>query len=545
MKEGFRQSMAWLHTWTGLVVGWVLFFVFVTGTAGYVDDEITRWMQPERPLQVHVESVESVERGRMIEMALARLEQVATKAQSWTITLPHTPLRFRGDQGLEIAWEDLPERGHDYGRRGYEDLDARTGLLRQGIEPRETGGGTTLYRMHYALHYIPYDVAIYIVGVCTLLMLLAILSGVITHKKIFKDFFTFRPGKGQRSWLDAHNVVSVMALPFFLMITYSGLLFYTFDYMPAGAAVVYGTSDLQRRAMYDELYERDRREYLPARRPQADLEPLLQRAEATWQAPGVAALTIRQVKGEPARVDVQRMPGGRVNIYDPEVMSFDAVNGTPIVYDRQPNATSTTLDTFYGLHEGLFADWWLRWLYLVAGLLGCGMIGTGLVLWTVKRRNQHLKRNDGAALFDAYGLRLVEVLNAGTLVGLPIAVAAYFWANRLLPVGMADRAAWEMHCLFLTWGWLFLYAALRPLRKAWLEMAWMAVAAYALIPLINALTTDRHLGITLVEGDWVLAGFDLSMFGLAALFAYAAMKIRRRWLKADATMAPSSKEALA
>lgn len=31
MKDGFRQSMAWLHTWTGLVMAWVLFFVFVPG----------------------------------------------------------------------------------------------------------------------------------------------------------------------------------------------------------------------------------------------------------------------------------------------------------------------------------------------------------------------------------------------------------------------------------------------------------------------------------------------------------------------------------
>lgn len=51
MKEGFRQCMAWLHTWTGLVVGWILFFVFLTGTTGYVKDEINRWMQPERPMQ--------------------------------------------------------------------------------------------------------------------------------------------------------------------------------------------------------------------------------------------------------------------------------------------------------------------------------------------------------------------------------------------------------------------------------------------------------------------------------------------------------------
>ncbi len=541
MKEGFRQSMAWLHTWTGLVVGWVLFFVFVTGTAGYVDDEITRWMEPEQPLQVRVDGVE---RGPMIERALDRLEQVAGNAKSWTITLPHTSLRPRGEQGLAIAWEDLPERGHDYGRRGSETLNAHTGLPRQEVEPRETGGGAALYEMHYVLHYLPYDVAIYIVGACTMLMLLAILTGVITHKKIFKDFFTFRPGKGQRSWLDAHNVISVMALPFFLMITYSGLVFFLFNYMPAGAAALYGPGKQQERVLIDELFGRDKREYLPASRPQVALEELVQRAEAQWPGQGVASLTLSQVRGEPARIDVQRVTGGSVNVYDPVMLSF-AADGQPAVYPDKTHGPGKVHRMLVGLHEGLFADWWLRWLYLVAGLLGCGMIGTGLVLWTVKRRNQHLKRNDGAALFDAYGLRLVEVLNAGTLVGLPIAVAAYFWANRLLPVSMADRAAWEMHCLFLTWGWLFLYAALRPLRKAWLEMAWMAVAAYGLIPLINALTTDRHLGITLVEGDWVLAGFDLSMFGLAALFAYGALKIRRRWLKADAAAMQAGKEALA
>jgi uncharacterized iron-regulated membrane protein len=46
MKSGFRQCMAWLHTWTGLVAGWVLFFVFVTGTVGYFQSEVNRWMRP-------------------------------------------------------------------------------------------------------------------------------------------------------------------------------------------------------------------------------------------------------------------------------------------------------------------------------------------------------------------------------------------------------------------------------------------------------------------------------------------------------------------
>ena len=44
MKEGFRQSMAWLHTWAGLLVCWILFLVFVAGTASYFRDEISLWM---------------------------------------------------------------------------------------------------------------------------------------------------------------------------------------------------------------------------------------------------------------------------------------------------------------------------------------------------------------------------------------------------------------------------------------------------------------------------------------------------------------------
>ena len=47
MKEGFRQAMAWLHTWTGLIFGWLLFAIFLTGTLSYFKEEISHWAQPE------------------------------------------------------------------------------------------------------------------------------------------------------------------------------------------------------------------------------------------------------------------------------------------------------------------------------------------------------------------------------------------------------------------------------------------------------------------------------------------------------------------
>ncbi len=53
-----------------------------------------------------------------------------------------------------------------------------------------------------------------IASLAAFVMLIILISGIITHKKIITDFFTLRTFKSQRSWLDFHNVSSVVALPF-------------------------------------------------------------------------------------------------------------------------------------------------------------------------------------------------------------------------------------------------------------------------------------------------------------------------------------------
>jgi uncharacterized iron-regulated membrane protein len=523
--------MAWLHTWVGLVVGWILFFVFVTGTAGYVDDEITRWMEPERPLPMQVLPEQS---SQMLDQALTQLQALApAESKAWTITLPHQALNPRATQGLSIGWEEMPQPGQR-ARRGGEELDPVTGQIQPETEPRATAGGTGLYRMHYALHYIPYPVAIWLVGICTMLMLLAVITGVVTHKKIFTDFFTFRPGKGQRSWLDAHNIVSVMSLPFFLMITYTGLIFFMSIYMPTGREVMYGATEEGRQAYFQDLRQQ-KRDFLPISAPQASLSEMMHSAEQAWGKNSIASVQITHPADSQAYVELRRTGVTGVYWTRAETLRFNASDGSLMEPEDNSNVTGDTHRVLLALHEGVFAEWWLRWLYFISGLLGCAVIGTGLVLWTVKRRTQHQKRMAKAAAlsvserFDAAGLRLVEILNAGTLAGLPLGLAAYFWANRLLPVNMADRAAWEFHALFLVWGWTFLYASWRPLKRAWLELLYLTAAAYALIPVLNLLTTDRHLGVTVIHGDWGLAGFDLTMFGLAAIFIYIAIKMKRKW----------------
>ena len=47
MNPDFRKSMIWLHTYSGLVLGWLLFTIFLTGSLSYFNPEISQWMKPE------------------------------------------------------------------------------------------------------------------------------------------------------------------------------------------------------------------------------------------------------------------------------------------------------------------------------------------------------------------------------------------------------------------------------------------------------------------------------------------------------------------
>jgi uncharacterized iron-regulated membrane protein len=207
------------------------------------------------------------------------------------------------------------------------------------------------------------------------------------------------------------------------------------------------------------------------------------------------------------------------------VQVFDGVTGRRV--DATADRTGPWLvhDELIGLHEGRYAGPALRWLYFLSGLIGTAMVATGLVLWTVKRRG---RAAGGPA---SRGLAVVERLNVGTIIGLPTGIAAYFLANRLIPAELDGRGAWEAHVLFITWAMTLAWSACRPPRRAWVELSVVASVLCLALPIVNALTTDRHLGVTLAHdhwrGEWGLAGVDLTMIVFGLLFAFLAAKVHQ------------------
>ncbi|KAF1049577.1 PepSY-associated TM helix domain-containing protein [Xylophilus sp.] len=510
---GIRQTMSDLHTWAGLLLGWLLYAMFLTGTVSYFKDEITQWMRPELPHQS-----ERPDPAQVAARVAATLARIAPDSPQWSIGLPS-----QRSTAASAFWRSPKVPG----RRGFETgyFNPATGeRLEQGA--RETVGGEFFYRFHFNFYYMPVLWGRWLAGLCAMFMLVAIVSGVITHKKIFADFFTFRWGKGQRSWLDAHNALSVFGLPFHLMITYSGLVTLMLMYMPWGGDAAY-KSPQERQALNAQMSA-----FVPPGKPRGEraalvpLDGLVRQAQARWAGgsagrvlvnnPGDAAARVMVVRGEEARVTTS-----------PQFLVFEGATGRLLQAQDAVGAAAETRGVLYALHLGRFGDLPTRWLYFLTSLAGTAMVGTGLVMWTVKRRS---RLPDPARPY--FGFWLVERLNIAAIAGLSIGMAAMLWANRLLPLGLAQRAEWEIHAMFIAWGAALVWALARPARRAWVELLWAGAAAIGLLPLLNALTTERHLLASLRAGDGVFAGLELTLLALAALHAVLAVRVQRYQPKA-------------
>lgn len=431
-----------------------------------------------------------------------------------SITLPTDRKPF-----VTAFWRDpqAPGRGFDTGV-----FDSQTG---QSLQARDTQGGDFFYTFHFNFHYISALWGRWIAGFCAMFMLVAIISGVITHKKIFTDFFTFRWGKGQRSWLDAHAGLSVLGLPFHFMITWSGLITLMVLYMPFGLQALPSQAD--RAAVTSEM-----RFFMPAGKPSSEvamlrpLAPLMQQVKQRWGADSIGTVQVNHPGDAAATVIIARQQTQRVST-TPQYVMFDGVSGELIKFKETSAPAATTQGVLYGLHLGRFADIATRWLYFLVSLAGTAMVGTGLVLWTVKRRT---KLPDPEKPY--FGFRVVERLNIAAIAGLSVGMTAFFWFNRLLPLNMTQRSAWEIHGFFIVWAGTLIWAMVRPAKRAWVELFWLAAILLALLPVLNVFTTDRHLLHSLRQSDWLFVGFDLTMLVFAALHAYLAVRTARHRPKA-------------
>ena len=427
MKDSFRQSMAFLHGWAGLIPGWLLYAVFLTGSLTYYRQEITQWMRPELTGVTADPSA--------VPHALAWLGEHGQGATLWRIDLPtpRTPVN-------EVLWK---------GDGGFASqlLDPRTG---GPLRVRETMGGDFLFYFHFDLN-APGSGGRWLVCFAAIIMLVALISGIVTHRRIFADFFTFRPRKGQRSWLDAHNVAGVAALPYHLLISFTGLVALMTMFMPWGIDKAFSGNVS---AFRSALAEQTPITFPAGPRAPLRIDAMLTDARSHWHGSAPGRILVEHPGTADALTTIERADRDSIS-YDLAWRRYRADGALIDAHDNSGPAVAA-YQWLYGFHLARFSSEAMRFLFFASGLLATAMIATGLILWVKKRA----AREDSAE-------NLAARINVAVIAGLPIGVASLLTANRLIPSDFAGRASLEGAAFFLAWLIMLVHAlCVRPAR-AW------------------------------------------------------------------------------
>lgn len=507
----FRPSMNWLHTWAGVVLGALLFVIFWMGTLSVFDKEIDRWMQPQTRLASPATATTS--HDRLLE--IARTAEPGKELTKLEIATANARKPFAS---VNAAYADKTRRTLL--------IDPASGRLIP--KPASLGGSGFLYPMHISL-ILPGVWGWWIVMFAAIAMLLLLVTGVIIHRKLFTDFFTFRPEKKLgRSSLDLHNLSGTIFLPFHFLITFSGLMVFSGWYTSIPWHVGPDSIGKPVAALLNEAdrYGHFRREMSGQAGSVVALDPLVRQAEAIWRARHGTLTPADYIDvshiGDAQGYMAVRGNAPRRMASDVDEIVFDLSSGE-IVRDSIPSTTRLVQKWLEGFHIVRFDHWLIRWFYFIGGLAGCLMIATGLVFWSASRR-----KRDAQA--QPLTVRFVEALTVASVSGVILATCAYFVVNRLIPEGVlpggVPRFVIEVLTFFGAWLAAVVHAGVRQAR-AWKEQAWGIAGLSVAAVLLNWVTTGHHPVAAIHRDLWVIVGMDSMLLLCALVAACAARRLGR------------------
>lgn len=544
MGNTFRQATAYMHTWLGVVLGFVLMAAFFFGSLSVFDRELDRWSLPET--RAPQSPLPSIDQYVLPLVGSVRLHQASVDyaAQQVIGSLPDQSSLKPEFVGVYTDHRDpmfvlyvnytVPNKPKNTDVdhvhvNGYSKIDPRTGQRLSSDVEKRVALGDFFFVMHWRLHLDWMRLGDWIVALSGMAMLATLVSGVVMHRRIFREFFTFRPNKARlRSTLDLHNLTGVVALPFLFLITFSGLLIFAYLYFPTSSQMMSPLMKAQEKAEetatplpYDEAG-------VPG--TLASVDAMIETAKAHWAAKGapgeVGGVEIVHFGDANAYVSIARESTDRVAFT--EELHFHGATGEVLYETPPPGAIEATKDFLYALHFQWFKHWSLRWLLFAGGLIGCVCIATGFLFFVEKRKKKH-------AASGSVGAQVIDALAVTTVTGMLIATCAIMLGSKVLPSSLQYyETGWLEPIFWFTWLGALIHAAIRsrPVaaggsNPAWAEQCWAAAGLAVAAAIANWIATGDHLIKTISDGYWPVAGTDLVLLVGAGIAVYAALKLSR------------------
>lgn len=523
MRADLIRLYKTLHTWTGIIAGLALFIAFYAGAFTVFKEPLKRWAAPDTDTM----NVALADAPTLIERTLAARPEAARSFQ--------IILNPDGANPYRMIWQDHAEHGEEHDTLNVHHYGATLGA--DGSARIETTHPSQLTDLIDILHRVvglpvDNDITRLVMGVICMLYTLALVSGVIlVLPTLARDFFAMRLGANlKRMWMDTHNAVGIISLPFHLVMAITAGVFAYHD----------GIYSLQNRLFHNgnlaAAWAGAKPQQANPRNP-ADLLPpteLLARSHAV--APNFVPTSLEYLQVTGARPTVRiwgsddaslspRAVGGFMAIdpYSGKVMSTDFTPG------RQ-SAANTTLASFFALHFGTFGGSAVTWMYFLLALAGAWLFYSGNLLWIESRRKGSRKGQlPGAQRRDVRALAAATVgVCLGCVSGISLTIAAARW----LFGHVEDLNAWHWYVYYAVFLGSITWAFWRGAARAAVELLWFAALATFAIPFTSALCTLGLLGDGWSEAG--LDGVDLTALAGALCLGWMAIATARRVRRGEA-----------
>lgn len=498
------------HKYIGILLAYFGFFLFFSGTLGYYKDEITLFMQPEN-YRLNYKSPNALKSG------IDYLSKYHANADIWEITLPSETSPFVG-----VSYKNDKKAHQKKKNKPRINIDPESG---ERVKARSTYGGNFIGKLHFNLWYIPASKGREIVGYATLLLILTIVTGVIIHKRIFKDFFKYRKNTILR---DTHIVTSVSGFAIFFMLSVSGLYLVEKFMLKE---IYQDISSKNQAAMQQDFYEKAKAKREARRKVKQNKE---QNATET-----VSEIVVKQNQSSyiPTLSDIKNIIDKKLNgrelknilIKKDAVdtayiqLNFDTKNPfsenglsfsaelynikTGKLVDMMSQKELNTEQKIYQFmkifHTGNFSDEMVKFIFFVFGILGLFMCFGGALLW---------QKNSNSTLTFYLG----RFLNGSIFIGLFTGFGMYLLSNQLIKFNTPLRHNLEVNAFFIALIISTLLSAILVKRYAYTILSFITSFLF-LVSAIMALKAGSYANFSSLK-------VTLFCFVLVTLFGYLGKK---------------------
>jgi uncharacterized iron-regulated membrane protein len=363
VPAGFVRAMLAGHSALGLAFAALIYLVCFSGSIAVFTQEYGRWEQPAGPILSRASPQAADAAFRAVLARNPKVHDLFVRLPE--PTYPHLSVHGDDTQGRERTWV----------------ADAAGRIVREEKTP------WTRFQvdLHTVLH-LSRAWGGFVVGLTGVALLSSLVSGVLSHPRVFKDAFALRWGGSKRlQEADLHNRISVWGLPFHLVVSLTGaFLGLTTIIVGVLALATFKGDTAKAYALFAGPKVAD--DSRPAARV-IDIAQVLTNVEAAYPKARPSYLFVEHPGETGQHASVALITPGRLSRGELVVVGGDAKPLGEVGYESG-SVGVRVLSTMTPLHFGWFGGWPVKVAYFLLGLGLTAVTSSGVAIWLARRRDK-------------------------------------------------------------------------------------------------------------------------------------------------------------